>query len=683
MATNIDTALTAQTATRVVDSPHIFTMSDGNLVAIYWNGTNWGYRIKTGAGWGSRTTLTSSPTGTTTSSWCRNGDSLYGAVGGTNARVYRLLYNPTTDAITMSSAVTGDGSMPIIGAYWDSTNSRFWFCELLPDYGPYAYSTNATLAGMFGEDLTGVNSPPATGDPSLFTTFGLGSTLFLAWVQGTTVKVTRVTLGTTASATTEVAETGVPALAATGQALSGVYDGTNYVLIAQENNAKVRRSRRTAANTYDSWSDVVTATVDAGVSINKSSSDLAVLYASGGDAMKVQRISGTWESSGTLVATGGAYPSGAGSDLNQATAGDVPILYVTGASSPWTLVEDLVSITGGGGATVVERSASLSATAAISAAGTFWTTFQRATALDTAATIAVSAYRRDHQRQAALTAAAAVTVAGQRVHARQTSVSATAAVTATGEHVHARQASLTAAASIAAAPQRELQRSSALTATASIATAPQRDLERQASLTAATGVTVSGEIEGVTATFERSAALTAAAAVTVTDSERDHVRSATLQATAATSAAGLRIHQRAAALTATTSIQAAAELEGVTERSASLTAATSLQAAHQRELQRQAALTTAAVITAAHQRALQRTVALTATSGIASTGGAFRILERALALNALASISTAGLDVPPTFGLVDGSSSTLTGTEGAPTLTATIEPAGSAYALID
>lgn len=363
MATNIDTGLTAAAALSQTGSPKIFTMSDGYEVAVYFNGTNWGYRIKApGGSWGGRTALTSSPTGVGV--FLQSGNTIMGVVG-TTVTVYKLVYSTGTNTITQSNTANGDTGCQVLAAYIDGTNSRLVFLEGIPSAGVWLYSVAISNLGMFSEQMT-ANSPPtsftsSTCDHWAFVGDGT-STCFAVWAESSTVKVNRISSGTTAAATTETAESNVNNLAAASGGLTAIFDNSYVIIVANENGGKIRRSRRSAQDTYDAWSDVLSATITGQPGVAKkgtgANADLAVLYrATGGQAngeiYKVQRIGGTWESSGALVAggasTGWNYPNAAYSDVNQSTAGTVPIMYVTGTASTWTLVEDSISIAGAAG----------------------------------------------------------------------------------------------------------------------------------------------------------------------------------------------------------------------------------------------------------------------------------------------------------------------------------------------
>lgn len=245
-------------------------------------------------------------------------------------------------------------------------------------------------------------------------------------------------------------------------------------------------------------------------------------------------------------------------DVDTTGAGSVTVNGTLASSREWIIAGIAFNPAAAGGATL-ERSATISATSAAT----------------------VSAYQREHLRQAAVTAAAAIAAAPQRDLQRTATLDASSAIAATGEHVAPRAATLTATTAVEAAHERELN--------------------RQATLTAAAAITVTGVVEGAATVVERTAALAATASVTVTAYQRDH--------------------QRQAGLTATTAVTAAGEVDGVITRSASLNAtAAATVSAYERELQRGAALTAATLIEAAYQRDINRAISLSATAAISSVG---------------------------------------------------------------
>lgn len=369
MPTNIDTGVTVSTALATAHSQHTFVMSNGDIAVIYYSGTTWGYRVKHGGTWGAFTALTSTgttgevPTTNTPTSWSRNGDTLYGVIDGFNSvggtTQWSLVYNTATQTFTQTANnATGNGAR-LLGSYWDNQNARFVFLEDMgAGTGVWLSAVTSALVNAYSTVLTG----PAGGEPAV--NCGLvGDTTgtFYAYVgTGTTFKVTKIVA--TATAHTDTAETSVPVPAATVQGVAAIYDGTNIVFALNENNAKLRTSRRTAANTYDAWSDLDASTIAGEPVLSRkgtgAASDLAVIYErtsgqANGEIYDITRVGGTWGARSLLAggaATGWSSPSSAMSDLND-TSGTIRLVYLTGTANPWTLVEDAVTIAAGSSST--------------------------------------------------------------------------------------------------------------------------------------------------------------------------------------------------------------------------------------------------------------------------------------------------------------------------------------------
>lgn len=359
MAT-IDSTLTA-----IPTDAQIFTMADGNLVAIYYSlgSTGWGYRIKSGGSWGSRTALTGTPN-SQRGMWRQSGDNIFGAVSGSTGVdfiTYKLAY--ASSAITQTNNDTGD-NVPVLGVYLD--NTRVYVVIELTSAGVYLYAfaqSNITTAPTIAAAQITAGSPPASGNvQSQWAVVGDGgATFYIAWFASasSTFNVASIVAGASAI-TTQTAETSVPATAAAGLGLDAIWDGTNIVFLVNQNNAALRWARRTAANTYDSWTTLVTEAITGRPNLARkgtgAGSDLMALYArtagqANGEVYKFCRIGGTWDSTSQSVAggasTGWASPTSARSDVNQ-SAGVVPIVYTTGTASTWTLADDSTTIAASG-----------------------------------------------------------------------------------------------------------------------------------------------------------------------------------------------------------------------------------------------------------------------------------------------------------------------------------------------
>lgn len=356
MATNIDTGVTSAGALLGNQPPHIFAMSDGNLVAVYFNGTNWGYRIKSGGTWGSFTSLATLPTTGVDlgSASDRNGDTIFFGTGSNTVsfRVAKLVYSG--GSITATYSPDNADTAPVISVYYDGTNAHVHALFRLNDVGMYIrgflVSTMANAEGAVA--VTG--SPADSGGNQKYNTYdvaGDGTSTFLAVMNNTTgataVVVTRISSNGTTY--TQTAETGVTALAANCAGLTCCYDGTNFTFIANENNAKIRAMLRTGINTYGSWSDIESATVALAPSVCAfASGNLFAAYRrnsgqANGEIYYARRSGGVWDAAAVLAggaSTGWQTPSCAKSDANE-LVDTVRVVYLTGTATPWALVEEV------------------------------------------------------------------------------------------------------------------------------------------------------------------------------------------------------------------------------------------------------------------------------------------------------------------------------------------------------
>ena len=163
-----------------------------------------------------------------------------------------------------------------------------------------------------------------------------------------------------------------------------------------------------------------------------------------------------------------------------------------------------------------------------------------------------------HERSASLSATAAISSDGYAILSRSAALSATAAIVSSVRSSHQeplgcayghgfdrnspqrrlhRQAALSATASIALSAQffSILSRSAALSATAAIAASPQRALLRSAALSATGSITSTAVFFSI---LERQGALTALATLTAAGQQRVHIRSVSVNASADINAAG-------------------------------------------------------------------------------------------------------------------------------------------------
>lgn len=371
MATNIDATLTVQDAVNADHSPHVFTMSNGDLVAIYYDGTNFVWRRKTGGAWGASNTITLD-TGVTppqVSYLTRNGDVIFAVVskdpidGTHNGDFFQLTYNTATHtlATTNKQADVADGAEKAAGIGYTSGGSANNQVLALHGNAAGSFATVQQLnvnPTIFGTDqvptMMDYRSSARTGVVTDGTT--VNYLIYAIASSGTAFKVERFA---TSSATDNVETPPAPAANLIG--VTAVWDGTNYVFIANEGGAKLRYLIRTGTNTYGAWTDILS---DASLSGQpavcvKSNGDLALFYRTNknqanGEIWVVQRTSGTWGSPSLLAggaATGWSNPSCAASDLND--TGIARVVYVTGTASTWTLVEDAYTFTTSGGAAIV------------------------------------------------------------------------------------------------------------------------------------------------------------------------------------------------------------------------------------------------------------------------------------------------------------------------------------------
>lgn len=372
MPTNIDTGLTVQDAIAADHSPHIFTMSNGDLVVIYYNGTNLVWRSKSGGSWSAATTITLD-TGVTPpkiSYLTRNGDVIFANVStdpidaSHNADWFRFTYNTATHVLgqTTKQVDAGDGNEKAAGIGYISGATANNQVQMLHGNAAGNFATIQQL--NVNPTIVGTDVATVFGDFRQTARTGLitdgASTTYLLYAiaaTGTAFKIERiVTTGTTSTAETP------PAPAALLAGVTGIWDGTNFVIIANENNAKLRYLTRTGTNTYGAWTDILSdaSLVGEPAVCVKSNGDLMLFYRTNknqanGEIWVVSRVSGTWGSPSLLAggaSTGWSNPSCAASDLND--AGNARVVYVTGTASTWTLVEDNATWSSGGVAIVGE-----------------------------------------------------------------------------------------------------------------------------------------------------------------------------------------------------------------------------------------------------------------------------------------------------------------------------------------
>jgi hypothetical protein len=106
---------------------HLFTMSDGARVVIYFDAGVTGYRIlPTGGSWGSYVPFVA-PTNQNGTAFTQVGDTIFGASSEDTARVQLIKLVYSGGAITQSNAPvfrpTGNGTNRVTAIYWDTTNA--------------------------------------------------------------------------------------------------------------------------------------------------------------------------------------------------------------------------------------------------------------------------------------------------------------------------------------------------------------------------------------------------------------------------------------------------------------------------------------------------------------------------------------------------------------------------------
>src|SRR6185437_12630805 len=370
MATNIDTGLTVADALNADHSPHVFTMSNGDLLTIYYDGTNFVWRSKSGGSWSAKTTITLD-TGVTppqVSYLTRNGDVIFAVASkdpiaaSHNADFFQLTYTPATHtlATTNKQLDAADGSEKAAGIGYISGATANNQVQVLHGNAAGSFATVQQL--NVNPTIYGTDQVPTMMDYRSSARTGLvtdgTTTTYLIYAIASTGTAFKVERFATSSATDNVESPPAPAANLAG--VTAVYDGSNYVFIANENNAKLRYLIRTGTNTYGSWTDILSdasLTGQPAVCV-KANGDLAVFYRTNknqanGEIWVVQRTGGTWGSPSLLAggaSTGWSNPSTAASDLND--AGVARVVYVTGTASTWTLVEDSYTWSAGGGVAI-------------------------------------------------------------------------------------------------------------------------------------------------------------------------------------------------------------------------------------------------------------------------------------------------------------------------------------------
>jgi len=365
MATLIGTT-TSSTPHRWENTPHIFKMADGNFVAIYFDGTNSGYRIKSGGSWGSFTAFSGANANPTyhNGSSCRNGDTIfYGRSSTTGSQnvFSKLAYSggAITETHVLQST-TGSSNNVVTGAYYDTTNSYVHFRSYHFDgVNEYMYHTalNTSLTQQYSTNESGSAFSASNGN--ICAVAGDGSSTFYSYnrhgTSSTTIVGRKLVAG--ASSYTVTNQSGLPTAGSSIASIAAVYDSAGLVLfLVETTGANVRYTTRTNDTTYTSLTTIVssgvTTTPTLAVGRITGSDSLVVLYTrtttqANGEIYMVRRTGGSWEASpGTRVAggasTGWDMSTIALTDLNNTNK--LLATYKTGTGSPWSIYEDLAQL---------------------------------------------------------------------------------------------------------------------------------------------------------------------------------------------------------------------------------------------------------------------------------------------------------------------------------------------------
>ncbi len=226
-------------------SAHLFTMSDGAQIAIYFDGTDTVFRTHVGS-WSAPTTLPMCCNRHhDQSAWTRNGDTVYGITAGSTsdvAAVWKLAYS--AGAVTLSSNTVWCCNAPgrVFGAYWDATNQLMHvYYEMGSTF--VLNAINSSLAQVYFAN--GIGGSAAATDAIA----GDGTSVFYyGYTSGTNVTVVKVTAS--ASAYTQRTEVGTPQLSVDGRGGSMIWDGSELLYVINDGDSKLRLLRRHAQDTY-------------------------------------------------------------------------------------------------------------------------------------------------------------------------------------------------------------------------------------------------------------------------------------------------------------------------------------------------------------------------------------------------------------------------------------------------
>jgi RHS repeat-associated protein len=324
-------------------SAHLFAMSDGAQIAIYFDGTDTVFRTRVGS-WSAPTTLPlCCNQHHDQSAWTRNGDALYGLTSGSTAGTaiaWKLAYSGGVITLSGNQVWCCNGPGRVFGAYWDATNQLMHvYYQMGSQYVLNAINTSLTQVYF---DNGAAGSAAATGAIA-----GEGTNVFYyGYTTGTGVTVVKVTASATAY--TERTEVGTPQLSVDGRGGAMVWDGTELLYVINDGDAKLRLLRRHGQDAYRLY-DLVATTLAPGaqpaIARKGSTGDLVLLYTdlagqANGEIRYVSRTSGVWNAPLTLA---GGSATGWGNvavtdDTN--SPGTFPVVYRTGTQSPYGVVDD-------------------------------------------------------------------------------------------------------------------------------------------------------------------------------------------------------------------------------------------------------------------------------------------------------------------------------------------------------
>ena len=337
-------------------SAHLFTMSDGARLAIYRSRNASYFRLKAHGTWGAPIDM--GEWFRTRSGWTRNGDTLFGIAASTvNDRLYivKLAYADGQVTQSWQNIWCCDTPGYIGGVYYDAVNALVHIRYFMPfccgGQRMEAYDA-ATLSVRYRIGTLAYSPSGADMHATMGVAGDGGATFFYGGVSGMAFTIVRVTASATGY--TETIETGTPPLAAPATGGSMIWDGTRVQYVANEGDARLRLTERTAQDSYTSWTDLLTAQLGPGaqpaLSRRLATNDLALFVQStagqpAGEIRFLRRTAGVWSAAPSTLA--GGAPTGWGNVSAAADDGNSPdryrVLYRVGAPGSSVLVEDFAN----------------------------------------------------------------------------------------------------------------------------------------------------------------------------------------------------------------------------------------------------------------------------------------------------------------------------------------------------